>query len=139
MKAAATFKRVYAQYDASTPTVQDVPAYPVAATKSGSLMSRLTSNIELGSADKPAQLSELQRWQAGEGGKGDVDFPLVWWKVGLSSIDFVTLLISSRLIHRISRSSHVLHVTTLLFLVQVFQLKGCSQLHATSVQTHGAL
>ncbi|TFY70017.1 hypothetical protein EVJ58_g118 [Rhodofomes roseus] len=80
VKATSTFKKVYAKYEASTPTAQDVPLRPVAAAKSGSLMSRLSSNVELGSADQPPALSELQRWQAGEGGKGDADFPLVWWK-----------------------------------------------------------
>ncbi|TFY61097.1 hypothetical protein EVJ58_g4726 [Rhodofomes roseus] len=80
VKAISTFKKVYTKYEASTPTAQDVPLRPVAAAKSGSLMSRLSSNVELGSADQPPVLSELQRWQAGEGGKGDPDFPLVWWK-----------------------------------------------------------
>ena len=76
-----TFKRVYDRYEAALPASMDAPLQSVTAEHSGSLIAQLSSSVEIEMVDRSLSLSELQRWKAGEGGKGNPDFPLVWWKV----------------------------------------------------------
>ena len=63
------------------PAAVDVPLQAEATQQSGSLLARLSSTVEITADDQTPTLSELKRWKAGEGGKGNPDFPLVWWKV----------------------------------------------------------
>lgn len=82
-RAITVFEKVYARYKATMPAPEDVPPRPTAAEKSGSLMSRLSSAVEIETRDISLVQSEMQRWWAGQGGKGDPDFPLIWWKVSV--------------------------------------------------------
>ena len=77
----ATFEKVYVHYEASVPASMDAPSHSVTTENSGSLIAQLSSAVEIEMVDPSLSLSELQRWKAGEGGKGSPDFPLVWWKV----------------------------------------------------------
>ncbi|KAI0061285.1 hypothetical protein BV25DRAFT_1805777 [Artomyces pyxidatus] len=83
-KAWALFKHVYDEYAKAMPPPQDTPATSATHIPDPNdflaIVAQTTalpdSNIE-----EVHQRTELDRWRGMEGGRGDIHYPLVWWKV----------------------------------------------------------
>ncbi|KAH9939193.1 hypothetical protein B0H21DRAFT_698533, partial [Amylocystis lapponica] len=75
-KAWTLFKHVFEQYEKTTPKPQDTPSAAPVDTRASSFLASLTSVVDLPEESSPTR-SELDRWQDGEGGRGDLYYPLV--------------------------------------------------------------